>query len=134
MIINMDHVGMVVKDIDAAAKAYADMFGFEVVEKRDGPGGEFKSMIMANGDTRLEFFQPLKPGSFQKFLDERGGGLHHISLVTDDIEAELKKLKAQGRKLINEEPMVLPDARIAFVHQDAAENVLIELVQHGTGS
>jgi methylmalonyl-CoA/ethylmalonyl-CoA epimerase len=90
-------------------------------------------VMLESGDTRLEFFQPLKPGSFQKFLDERGGGLHHISLATDDIAGELKKLKAQGRKLINEEPMVLPNARIAFVHQDAAENVLIELVQRGPG-
>jgi methylmalonyl-CoA/ethylmalonyl-CoA epimerase len=133
MIIKIDHVGMVVKDVDAAAQTYSDMFGFDVVEERDGPGGEFKSVMMANGDTRLEFFQPLKPGSFQKFLDERGGGLHHISLATDDIAGELKKLKAQGRKLINEEPMVLPNARITFVHQDAAENVLIELVQRGPG-
>lgn len=129
MIIKMDHVGMVVPDVAKAAKAYADMFGFEVVHEMDGPGGEFKSVMLANGDTRLEFFQPLKPGSFQSFLDERGGGLHHISLETDDIAGELKKLKAQGRKLVNEEPMEVPGSKIAFVHQDAAENVLIELVQ-----
>jgi methylmalonyl-CoA epimerase len=130
MITKIDHVAVIVRDLDTAVKSYSEMFGFKVVEEMGGPGGEFKSVIIANGDMRLEFFQPLKPGSFQKFLDERGGGLHHISLATDDIEGELKNLKAQGRKLVNEEPMSVPSGdKIAFVHQDAAENVLIELVQ-----
>jgi methylmalonyl-CoA epimerase len=129
MLKKIDHVAVIVKDLDAAVKNYADMFGFKLEEVREGPGGEFKSAIVANGDMRMEFFQPLKPGSFQKFLDERGGGLHHVSFLTDDIEQEMKDLKAQGKKLVNEEPMVLPNTKIAFVHQDAAENVLIELVQ-----
>ena len=129
MIKKMDHVAVIVKDLDAAVKSYSDMFGFKLEEAREGPGGEFKSAIVTNGDVRMEFLQPLKPGSHQNFLDKRGGGLHHVSFVTDDIEQELKDLKAQGKKLVNEELIVMPNAKIAFVHQDAAENVLIELVQ-----
>ena len=129
MLKKIDHIAVVVKDVDKAARSYADMFGFKVVEKREGPGAEFSSVMMALGDIRVELFQPLKEGSFSKFLEERGGGLHHVSFVTDDIVKEMKNLKAQGRKLQNEEPMVLPGAKIAFVHPSAAENVLIELVQ-----
>jgi methylmalonyl-CoA/ethylmalonyl-CoA epimerase len=129
MLKKLDHVAVVVKDIDKAAKSYADMFGFKVVEKRDGPGGEFVSMMMSCGDIRLELFQPLKPGSHMKFLEEKGGGLHHISFVTDDIAKEMKNLKEQGKKLQNEEPIQMPDAKIAFIHPSAAENVLIELVE-----
>jgi methylmalonyl-CoA epimerase len=96
----------------------------------DGPGGEFISMMMSAGDIRVELFQPLKKGnSFSKFLEEKGGGLHHVSFLTDDIMKEVKTLKAQGRKLQNEEPMQLPNAKIVFVHPSAAENVLIELVE-----
>lgn len=129
MLKKIDHIAIVVKDVEKAAKSYADMFGFKVVEKMAGPGAEFTSVMMAFGDIRLELFQPLKPGSFSKFLEEKGGGLHHISFATDDIVKELKTLKAQGRKLQNEEPLLLPNAKIAFVHPSAAENVLIELVQ-----
>jgi len=125
----IDHIAIVVKDIEKAAKSYADMFGFEIEEKRDGPGGEFVSVIMSCGDIRLELFQPLKLGSHMKFLEEKGGGLHHISFVTDDIVKEMKKLKEQGKKLQNEEPIRMPDAKIAFIHPSAAENVLIELVE-----
>jgi methylmalonyl-CoA/ethylmalonyl-CoA epimerase len=130
MLKKIDHIAVVVKDVDKAAKSYADMFGFKMIEKREGPGGEFISVMMALGDIRLELFAPLKPGnSFSKFLEEKGGGLHHVSFVTDDIVKEMKALKAQGRKLQNEEPISMPGAKIAFVHPSAAENVLIELVQ-----
>jgi methylmalonyl-CoA/ethylmalonyl-CoA epimerase len=131
MLKKIDHIAIVVKDVDKAVKSYADMFGFKVVEKKEGPGGEFISVMMSVSEIRLELFQPLKEGSVSRFLKEKGGGLHHISFVTDDIVQEMKNLKAQGKKLQNEEPMVLPDAKIAFVHPSAAENVLIELVERG---
>jgi methylmalonyl-CoA/ethylmalonyl-CoA epimerase len=129
MLRKIDHIAIVVKDIDKAIKTYSDMFGFRVIEKREGPGGEFVSMMMSCGDIKLELFQPLKPGSNMRFLEERGGGLHHISFVTDDIMKEMQKLKEQGKKLQSEEPIQMPDAKIAFIHPSAAENVLIELVE-----
>jgi len=61
-------------------------------------------------------------------LKETGGGLHHISFATDDIAADFKKLKGQGRKLQSEEPMVTPFAKIGFVGA-GDEGVLIELVE-----
>ena len=132
MVKKIDHVAIVVKDAEEALKLYSGMFGFEVKEKMDGPAGEFKAVLVKAGDITLEFLQPLKPGSsFAKFLEARGGGLHHVSFETDNIEQELKALKAQGMKLINEEPISLPSAKIAFIHQDSTENVLIELVQRG---
>ncbi len=129
MLKKMDHIGVVVKELDSAIKAYTDMFGFKVVEQMAGPGGEFKNAMLALGDVRVELFQPLKEGSFSRFLEEKGGGLHHVSFLTDDIMKEVKTLKAQGKKLQNEEPMQLPGAKIVFVHPSAAENVLIELVE-----
>jgi len=130
MIKKIDHIGIVVKDADEALKTYTEMFGFEVVEEMGGPGGEFKAVLIRAGNITLEFLQPLTgEGSFAKFLKERGGGLHHVSFATNNINNDLKTLKAQGRKLINEEPMSLPSAKIAFIHPEAAENVLIELVQ-----
>src|SRR4030042_142554 len=133
MLKKIDHIGIVVKDADEALKTYSGMFGFEVVESMGGPGGEFKAVLVRVGDITLEFLQPLTDeGSFARFLKERGGGLHHVSFATNNIENDLKTLKAQGRKLLNEKPMVLPNAKIAFVHPSAAENVLIELVQRAS--
>ena len=130
MVKKIDHVAVVVKDVEKAAKTYADMFGFKLIEKMEGPGGEFTSIMMSAGEIRIELFQPLKKGSFSKFLEERGGGLHHVSFATDDIGKEVKNLKTQGKRLQNDEPMSLPNGdKVAFVHPSAAENVLIELIQ-----
>jgi methylmalonyl-CoA epimerase len=132
MLKKIDHVALVVKDMEKAMKSYTDMFGFEVVERMAGLSDDFTSVMLQMGDIRLELFQPLKAGSHMRYLEERGGGLHHVSFVTDDIEGDLKTLKAQGRRLQTEEPMVLPNGeKVAFVHPSAAENVLIELVQRG---
>lgn len=130
MVKKIDHIAIVVRDAAEALKVYSEMFGFEVVAEMDGPGGEFKAVLVSSGDITLEFLQPLtSEGSFAKFLKERGGGLHHVSFATNDIVQELKTLKAQGRRLQNEEPISLPSARIAFIHPSAAENVLVELVE-----
>ncbi len=133
MLKKIDHVAIVVKDADAALKLYSEMFGFKVVKEMEGPGGEFKAVLVKVGDIALEFLQPLTDqSSYARFLKERGGGLHHVSFETGDIEQETKTLKAQGRRLINEEPMSAPGGdKVVFVHPGAAENVLIELVQKG---
>ena len=133
MIKKIDHIAIVVRDADEALKVYSDMFGFKAVETLEGPAGEFKAVLISSGDITLELLQPLKPDtSHARFLEERGGGLHHMSFITDDIEQELKSLKAQGRRLINEEPVSpIPSRKIAFIHPQAAEGVLIELVQRG---
>ena len=129
MLKQIDHVAIVVKDLQEAVKNYEEMFGFKVVETNEGPGGEFTGVMIENGTIRIELFQPLKPGSFMKFLEERGGGLHHVSFQTDDISAEMEDLKVKGKRLMSKEPMELPGAKVAFVHPSAAENMLIELVQ-----
>ena len=130
MVKKIDHIAIVVRDVDEALKLYSDMFGFKVAETMEGPDGEFKAVLVSSGDITLEFLQPLKSdSSFARFLEEKGGGLHHVSFATDDIEQELESLKAKGKRLINKEPISLPTARIAFIHPDATENVLVELVQ-----
>ena len=129
MLQKIDHVALVVKDLEAAIQNFYDTFGFEVVERNEGPGGEFTGAMIESGAIRIELFQPVKPGSFMRFLEERGGGLHHVSFRTDDIRAEMADLKAKGKRLLSDAPMELPGAKVAFVHPSAAENMLIELVE-----
>ncbi len=130
MVKKIDHIAVVVKDLDGAVKTYRDMFGFKEVERLAGPSNEFTSVMMEMGDIRVELFQPTKEGtSFARFLAEKGGGLHHVSFRTDDIAKEVKTLKGLGKKLMSDEPRQLAGAKIMFVHPSAAENVLIELVE-----
>lgn len=130
--IKMDHIAIVAQDADKTAATYRDMFGFEVTGTMEVPGGEAKAVTIAGGDITLEIFQPLKEtGQFADFIRETGGGLHHISFATDDIVGDLKRFKAQGRTLQNEEPMGTPFGKIAFVAA-GEENVIIELVERNS--
>jgi methylmalonyl-CoA/ethylmalonyl-CoA epimerase len=80
----------------------------------------------------IELLAPLSAGSpISGFLDKHGAGIHHVTLRVQDLDAELKRLKDAGVRLINEEPV--PGAggcRIAFVHPKATGGVLLELAEH----
>ena len=127
----IDHIAIVVKNADEAAKTYRDMFGFEVTATIEIPGGEAKVVNISRDDITLELFEPLKEGGrfdFSNFLRETGGGLHHISFTTDNIEGDFKKLKSQDRKLQSEAPEVLPFGKICFI-EAGDEGVLIEIME-----
>ena len=130
MIRKIDHVGIVVRDIDEALKVFSNIFGFEVVESITGPQQEFKLVLISKGNAFLELIEPIDPeGSIARFLEQRGGGLHHIALDVDDIEQELESLQAKSVSLVNKEPQSLLSARVAFVHPRSTAGILIELMQ-----
>ena len=130
MITDIDHVGIVVKNLDEMTVMLSEIFGFKLTEEIVAPNGEFKSAIVSNGNTRLELIQPLGPhGSIAKFLDQKGGGIHHLSFAVADIERELRTLEAKGVRLVNDKPLAVASTLVAFVHPSSTEGVLVELIQ-----
>lgn len=79
----------------------------------------------------VELLEPLGPDTtVGRFLDRRGPGLHHIAYRTDDLEAELARLDAEGVELIDRVPRSgARGHRVAFLHPNAAGGVLVELVE-----
>ncbi|MEY4065305.1 MAG: hypothetical protein RIR26_1513 [Pseudomonadota bacterium] len=85
--------------------------------------------------TRLEILEPTEPESpVAKFITERGGGIQHIALEVDDLQAWLDKLKGEGIQMIDSEPRRgAHNTKIAFVHPRATGGILVELVQEMGG-
>ena len=83
------------------------------------------------GESRVELLEPTSDDSpISKFLEKRGGGLHHIAVEVEDINTALERLKAQGMRLIDEKPRIGAEGcLVAFVHPAASGGVLLELVQ-----
>jgi methylmalonyl-CoA/ethylmalonyl-CoA epimerase len=132
LITKVDHIGIVVRNLDEAVSIFCDRFGFKAGELRSRPGMPFKSIIVSSGEVNLELVEPTTPeGDAARLLKEKGGGISHVSFATDDIEQELSSLKANGVSLVHEKPLSLPNTRIAFVKAESAQNVSIELVQRG---
>jgi len=127
----IDHLGIAVPDLAAATAAY-EALGFLVERQSDVPTEKVRVAFLPVGESHLELLEPTEPGStVARFLEKRGG-LHHVCVEVDDLDAALAELKARGVRLIDEEARTGAEGcRVAFVHPNAAAGVLIELKEAG---
>ena len=126
----INHVAIVVQDIDEALGFWRDQLGLELDHIEEVPSQASKVAFMPVGGSEVELVQPTDPESgLGKYLEKRGEGLHHLCIEVDDIDAMLDLLKEKGVRLINEAPVDLPGRRMAFIHPKAGNGVLIELYQ-----
>jgi methylmalonyl-CoA/ethylmalonyl-CoA epimerase len=130
MIKKLDHIALAVKDTDEVVASMSKLFGFEVTELHEEAAAGFKSTMISTGEISLELIQPSAPDSMiQKFIEKRGGGLHHISVQVDDLDAEMSRLKGLGAQFVTEEPALVNGCRVIFIHPRSANGLLIELNQ-----
>jgi methylmalonyl-CoA epimerase len=127
----LDHIGIAVKDLDAALAFYRDALGLEVEAPEEVVSQRVRAHFVPVGGARLELLEATAPESpIAKYVDKRGPGLHHITLRVDDIGAAVERLKARGVRMIDDTPRPGAESSIvAFVHPAAAHGVLIELKQ-----
>jgi methylmalonyl-CoA/ethylmalonyl-CoA epimerase len=127
----VDHVGIVVHDIQAALAVYEAALGLTLEEVVEVPDQKVKIAFLPVGDSNIELVQPTTDDSgVAKFLNRRGEGVHHVCFEVEDIETALARLRAHGVPLIDRKPRQVPHGRVAFVHPKGMHGVLIELVQH----
>lgn len=126
----INHVAIVVADIDESLKFWRDALGIELSHIEDVPSQKAQVAFLPLGDSEVELVKPTADDTgAAKFLAERGGGMHHLCFETDDVVGMLASLKEKGIKLINEEPLVLPGRKMAFVHPKSTGGVLVELYE-----
>lgn len=127
----IDHVALVVGNIDEALNFWRDALGLELEQIEDIPREKSAIAFLPVGDSEVELVQPTSNDSgIAKYLEKRGPGMHHICLEVDDIEGMLAQLKAKEIKLIHEEPVVADSGKkYAFIHPKAAFGVLVELYE-----
>jgi methylmalonyl-CoA epimerase len=127
----IDHIGIAVKNIEEAARVYTEGLGIALARIEAVPQQGVKVGFLPVGDTELELLEPLSAEcSVAQCIEKRGEGVHHICIEVDDIAAAMARLRAQGARLLSEQPTQgAGGAWIAFVHPRSASGVLIELLQ-----
>lgn len=126
----INHVAILVEDIDSALTFWRDQLGLPLDHVEDVPSQSSKVAFMPVGEGEVELVQPTDPDSgLGKFLEKRGEGMHHLCIEVDDIEAMLTNLQTKGVRLINEVPLDLPGRRMAFIHPKSTNGVLVELYE-----
>ena len=126
----MDHVGIVVSDIDAALKIYCDQLGFALGERTEIAEQKVVAAFLDAGNSTIELISPTDATSgTAKYLANRGEGTHHVAYEVDDIVATLAELKARGVRLIDETPRQGVHGLVAFIHPKATNGMMIEILQ-----
>ena len=127
----VDHIAIVVNDLEGALSFWRDALGLELDQVRDVPEQGSQVAFLPAGDSEIELVRPTDADSgIARYLQKRGPGMHHICLEVDEIETILADLKAKGIRLINETPRSGSGGRqYAFIHPESACGVLVELYQ-----
>lgn len=128
---SINHVGIVVDNIEKSLFFWRDALGLGLRELRDVLAEDSQVAFLPVETSEVELIRPTTQDSgIARYLSKRGAGLHHICLEVDDIDGMLKQLAAKGIRLISDEPRRRPDGtRYAFVHPESTGGVLVELYQ-----
>ncbi len=132
----LDHVAILVADLDAAIRLFRDVYRLPLSEVEEVPGEKVRVAIFGHGAGRIELVSPSGPDSpMAKAIAKRGEGLHHICLEVPDIAQAMSALKAQGAPLLDEKPRPgAGGAKVAFVHPKGSRGVLVELREGPKGA
>jgi methylmalonyl-CoA epimerase len=127
----LDHIGIAVKDVEAALAFYRDALGLEVGAPEDVATQRIRARHIPVGGSTLELLEATASDSaIAKYIEKRGPGIHHITLRVENIRAALDHLRARGVRLVDAEPRLGAEhAQVAFIHPSAAHGVLVELKQ-----
>ena len=128
---SINHVAIVVDDMEKALSFWRDALGMEMQELRDVPMEKSQIAFLPLEGSEVELVMPTsKDSGIARYLAKRGPGMHHICLEVDDIAGMLAQLRAKGVRLINEEPRTGSDGKkYAFIHPESTAGVLVELYE-----
>ena len=131
LLTEIDHIAIVVNDLDGAVAYYQDTFGCTVDHREVVESDGVEEVLLKVADSYVQLLTPIRDDSpVAKYLANKGEGIHHIGYRVDDCAAALASVKEHGHRVIDEAPR--PGSRgttVAFVHPKTAFGTLIELVQ-----
>ncbi len=130
MILDVHHVGIAVRGLEAAYGFYRDALGLPLVREGEVPSRGVRAALLAVGRSHLELVEPVEDGTpFARYIVERGEGLHHVALRSDDVEAQVAALREKGAPLQDEQPRDGFTGRLSYLAPEAFDGALLEVVQ-----
>jgi methylmalonyl-CoA/ethylmalonyl-CoA epimerase len=110
-------IGLIVKDVEKATHAYAEVFGIPKPEVRwiandsyantsyhgQPSSAKGKAAFFDLGPVQMELIEPVgEPSTWEEFLRTHGEGIHHIAFKTRDLDAAREFLASRGMKTIQQ--------------------------------
>lgn len=131
LLTEVDHVAIVVEDLDEAIAEHRDTFGVLVLHREELHGEDCEVAFLEVGGSTIQLISPTSDSSeFAEFLAEGGPGLHHIGYRVASVDGALAQLTEAGREVLDDEPVAGPrESKVAYLHPDASFGVLVQLVE-----
>src|SRR6266516_3154589 len=129
----IDHVAIIVRNIEQSLVFYRDTLGITLGEIKEVPGEQVRIAFLLLGGSAgsvIELIEPTTPdSSLAKFIEQRGKGLHHICLEVENIEAALAEMKEKSALVLDKQPRIAAEGRAIFLHPKRTNGVLLELLE-----
>ena len=128
---SIDHIGILVEDLDKAVTLFHDLFEMDFEEPHDNPEADIRETIEPYG---INFYEPLAPersktpGVMAKQLERTGGGIVMLSLKVSDLEEGIADMEAKGIKLILK--LEQGGSKYAIFHPRNTFGIVIELCEY----
>jgi methylmalonyl-CoA epimerase len=130
MFAGINHVAVVVRNVDEALRFYHEVLGLPVGHRATVADQGVHAALLPVGDDEIELLEPTNPaGGVARFLEKKGEGVHHLCMQTRDVAAALARVKAANLPVIDQAPRQGLAGTIAFLHPGACHGVLIEMAQ-----
>ena len=125
------HNGIAVKRLDVSISLFEKLLNTNCYKTELVKSEQVNTAFFKKGETKIELLESLTAdGVIAKFIEKKGEGMHHIAFDVTDIEAEMKRLQAEGFILLNEKPKQGADNKlVCFLHPKTTNGVLVELCQ-----
>lgn len=132
MTAKINHIAIVVANIDAALEVYRDALGLPLEAVHDEPDEAVRVAYMPTPSGEVELIQPTTADSgVARYLAKRGEGLHHVCLEVENIDENVQRLTAKGLEVLGNVRTNKRGDKYIFVHPKSAHGVLIELYEKG---
>jgi methylmalonyl-CoA/ethylmalonyl-CoA epimerase len=129
----IDHVAIIVRDIEQALVFYHDTLGIAPSEIKEVPSEQVRIAFLplgGPGGSEIELIEPTAANAtLLKFLEKRGEGLHHVCLQVDDIDNALQEMQEKGAPVLDKQPRIAAEGRAIFLHPKGTNGVLLELLE-----
>lgn len=129
----IDHVAIIVRNIEQALVFYRDTLGITPSEIKEVPSEQVRIAFLpmgGPGGSEIELIEPTSAdSSLTRFLEKRGEGMHHICLEVENIEDALQEMREKGAAVLDKEPRVAAEGRAIFLHPKGTNGVLLELLE-----
>lgn len=131
MITGLDHIAIAVPDLEAAIDRFMTDFQLDYEGTEAVEAAKTSTAFFSLPPSSIELVHPLRgEGPIAKYLEKRGGGIHHLCFRTNDIDADVERLKKKGYQFLSDEPTPgAHGARVIFIHPKSCDGVLVELSQ-----